>query len=55
MDITDEIMNSLPESQWPKQKDQTEGCLKLTKCIAGKSESNMNWSCDEIIRNAYIQ
>ena len=55
LDITDEIMNSLPESQWPKQKDQTEGCLKLTKCIAGKSESNMNWSCDEIIRNAYIQ
>ena len=54
LDITDEIMNSLPESQWPKQKDQTEGCLKLTKCIAGKSESNMNWSCDEIIRNAYI-
>ena len=54
LDIKNEVMKSTPKSRWPKVSDQKAGCQKLTQCIAWKSDWNMNWSCDEIVKNAYV-
>lgn len=52
--LKDEIMKSVPSNRWPTVKDQKKWCDKLTTCIAWELDKNMNRSCDEIVRNAYI-
>lgn len=48
-----ELRRALPESKYPTRKEYEKTCEKLTSCIEGKADTNLNKACDDLINTTY--
>lgn len=48
-----ELRNQLPASSFPKEDHYTRVCAKITSCIEGYADKNLNRDCDVLVNDAY--
>lgn len=49
-----EIRNQLESSKLPQHQEYLKICAKLTSCIEGHHDKNLNKSCDLLIKEPYL-
>lgn len=54
-DFAKELRNQMAYDKLPTRKSYQTACEKLTSCIEGKWDKNLNMKCETIVNDSYIQ